>query len=715
MMRSLSPQRAQKKTQKSHRFVIFVSSFVLFVVNWYLVAPAQKTDEHLRKGEELAGQGRWKEAEEHLRAYLAADPKSPRAAVLHARALLQLNQPFDAALELEALLETSPDDVPALKLYAALLDAVIQDDAKAEAILVRAAKLAPRDLEIWQALGHHFVAVRKAEEAIRCFIEALKLSPSNASLLAGLASAYSFAGERVKADSTFARALRLAVRSKRPDAKVYLTFAEHLQRTNRMAECVPVFTRALLLNPHLSDAYFGRALAYEKLKDYLRAEADALASLRESDGRRDAHQLLFRVYRARGDQAKSAEHAAKLEALTAEEQSGQSLGRSVRALLREAEPLLRAGKFGEAAGRYEEIVKLSPSFYEAWFALGMAYSQTARAAEAETAFRKYLSFQPLSADGYAALGVLLAAQQRGAEARPLLERALALDAAQTEAGKALARLFAAAQEWVAAGRAMDQALTAEPGAEPESYFLLMTCQLRTHDRRGALATFARALQAHRNSPALLKGAAELLLREDPREMAAETVLSHLRKSLPDDPEARYLYAHWLFILNNHGMCLDELNQAVSLPGNNDKTRMEIYALMGMAEHGQGHAERAEAAYLKSLEANRRLARHSPLAAFKYVELLVKSARDDEAQKLIDEILVWSREFAPAHLERARSLIRRGQTEKGVESGQLALKHASGDPEQVRAAHALLAKALFSLGRTKEAEEHQRQVEALSRH
>src|SRR5262249_24807883 len=236
-----------------------------------------------------------------------------------------------------------------------------------------------------------------------------------------------------------------------------------------------------------------------------------------------------------------AEHAAKLEALTAEEQSGQSLGRDVRGLLGEAEPLLRAGKFAEAASRYEQIVRLSPSFYEAWFALGMAYSQTARAVEAEAAFRKYLSFQTLSANGHAALGVLLVAQQRGSEARPLLERALQLDATQTEARKALARVFAAAQEWAAAGREMDRGLTAEPDAEPESYFLLMTCQLRTHDRQAALATFARALEAHRNSPALLKGAAELLLREDPRETAAEAVLSRLRKSVPDDPEARYLY------------------------------------------------------------------------------------------------------------------------------------------------------------------------------
>jgi tetratricopeptide (TPR) repeat protein len=688
----------------------FLAMLLLFAA-----ALAQGSEEPLRQARELARKGDWKNAEERLREYLKFNPQAPEASALHARALFHLNQPFDAALELEALLRTSPDNVPALKLYAALLDTVIQDDAKAEAILLKASQLAPRDLEIWQALGHHFLAVHKSEEAVRCFTKAVQLAPANPSLIAGLGASYAQAGERAKAEIYFAHAVRVTARSVRPDARVYLLAGESLLRSNhirRVAESIQVFTKALMADPHLADAYYGRASAYERMKKYQQAEADALAALRESERRRDAHQLLIRIYQVQGRHEEAAEYTARLERLVSSEQNSLAAGRNLRALLAEAEPLLRAGRFAEAATRYEEIVRISPSFYEGWFALGAAYSQTSRHVEAEAAFRKYLEIQPLSADGHAALGVLLLGMKRSREARPPLERALQLDPSLTEARKALARIRVAGGEYSEAIREFSGVIESDPESEPDVYFLLMGAQLRTQDGAGALRTFERGRKAHPN-PAFLKGAAEVSLREDPRESAAEEILNHLRQALPNDPEARYLFAHWLFIGNDHQRCLEELTLAAGLPGNNDKTRMEIYALAGMAEQSLGALERAEAAYQQSLAANRRLPNGSPLAAFKYVELLMKSARFDQAEKLIAEILGWSPEFGPAHLERARLLVRKGEKEQAVESAQLALRYAGGDVDQLRAIHSLLAKTLFSLDRTQEAEEHQRRIEALT--
>lgn len=687
---------------------------LLVVLLCGVAATAQSPEESLRRGQELAAQGNWREAEALLRSYLKSNPRSATAVVLHARALYHLNQPFDAALELEAFLQHTPNSVPALKLYAALLDKVIQDDAQAEAVLRRAAELAPTDLEIWQALGHHFIAVKKSAEAIDCFKRAAQLAPTEASIIAGLATAYSFAGNQAAADATFARALRLAGRQAATAAHVHQAFAEHLWRTNRAAESVAVFTRALRLNPRLSDAYFGRALAFEKLKDYARAEADAEAALRDKPERRDAHQLLIRLARLRGDEAKAARYATQLSQLVEREQAGQALGRRLRALLAEAEPLLKAGKFAEAVPRYEEITALSPDFYEAWFALGVAYAQTAQPAKAEAAFRKYLSLQPLSADGHAAFGVLLVAQGRHAEAQPLLARALELDPTLLEARQQLGRALFATRDYAAAARELNQVLEAEPDAEPANHLLLMTCHLRLGERQAALLSFARALKQCRDTAALLKSAAEVLLSEDPREVAAEKVLTYLRQVLPRDPEARYLYAHWLFLNNELQRCLAELAEAVALPGNSDKSLMEIYALAGMAAQSLGETAQAEAAFQKSLAANRRLPRPSATAAFRYVELLVKNSRDDEAQRLIDEILTWSADFAPAHLERARWLARHGQTEPALAAARRALACATAG-EQRRAAHAWLARTLFALGRVAEAEEHQRQLEALPPH
>jgi tetratricopeptide (TPR) repeat protein len=681
----------------------------------FAAALAQGSEELLRQAHDLARKGDWKNAEERLREYLKFNPHAPEASVLHARALFHLNQPFDAALELEALLRAFPDNIPALKLYAALLDTVIEDDAKAEAILLKASQLAPRDLDIWQALGHHFLAVHKSEEAVRCFTKAVEIAPANPSLIASLGASYAQAGDRAKAERYIARAVRMTARRGRPDARVYLLAGELLLRSGhirQVAESVPLFTKALMADPHLADAYYGRASAYERMKKYRQAEADGLAALRESERRRDAHQLLIRIYQAQGRHEEAAEYTARLERLAASEQNSLAAGRKLRALLAEAEPLLRAGRFAEAAIRYEEIVRISPSFYEGWFALGAAYSQTSRHVEAEAAFRKYLEIQPLSADGHAGLGVLLLGMKRSTEARPLLERALQLDPSLTEARKALARICFAGKEYAEAIREFSGVIESDPESEPDVYFLLMGAQLRTQDRAGALRTFERGRKAH-HDPAFLKGAAEVSLREDPRESAAEEILNHLRGALPRDPEARYLFAHWLFIGNDHQRCLEELTIAAELPGNNDKTRMEIYALAGMAEQSLGALERAEAAYQQALAANRRLPKPSPLAAFKYVELLMKSARFDQAERLIAEILGWSPEFGPAHLERARLLVKKGEKERAVESANLALRYAGDDADQLRAIHSLLAKTLFSLDRTQEAEEHQRRIEALT--
>lgn len=81
---------------------------VLLVVTHCQTILAQSLDEHFRLGKAYASREQWKEAEEHLRIYRQANPSSAEAVVLHARALINLNLPFDAILELEELLVINP-------------------------------------------------------------------------------------------------------------------------------------------------------------------------------------------------------------------------------------------------------------------------------------------------------------------------------------------------------------------------------------------------------------------------------------------------------------------------------------------------------------------------------------------------------------------------------------------------------------------------------
>ncbi|MBA3440221.1 MAG: tetratricopeptide repeat protein [Pyrinomonadaceae bacterium] len=441
-------------------------------------------------------------------------------------------------------------------------------------------------------------------------------------------------------------------------------------------------------------------------------------------------------------------HAALLEKLTAHEQAQQSLSRDLRLSLRTAEPLLRQGQFAEAAKHYEDIVRLLPTFYEAYFALGVCYSQTARSAQAETAFKKYLTFQPLSADGHAALGLLLTQQNRSREAKLELERALQLDPSLLEARKALARVHFSMNDFVLSVRELDQVLAAEPNADPELYVMLATSRFNLNEKEKAIETIERGLKVHPNSPAMenlhasllldcsrttackakmieslkqnpnspsyLKGIGKLLLQEDPLGTQAEQLLTKVQQVMPADTEARYLYSQWAYLNNKHQLCIDELNKTLALPGADEQTRMQIYALMGMAEDALNKSEAAEAAFRKSLEFNRRLRSPSPYAALRYIEFLVKRARDAEAQGVIDDVLKWSPRFSPARFERAKFLAGQRQPERAIEEAKLVIQHSANDQNQLRAAHAFLAKTYFALGRAKDAQVHQSWIEAQSR-
>src|SRR5258708_4389591 len=312
---------------------------------------------------------------------------SAEATVLHAQSLVHLKQPFDAVLELQELLTTDPNDVPALVYYAALLNLTMKDNNGAEEALVEATALAPDNVEAWKALGGIYLGGSKTADAIRAFKQGVRLSPADGELLAYLGNAQGLAGNTTEAEASFSSALEL--NAKLPNRNTNI------------------------------DYLYGK---------YLRHRA--------------AHLLLLRIYTRDSQKAKAEAEDRTVQEIIRQEDGQQALGISLRSELRLAEPLLREGKFDEAESHYESVVKMLPTFYEAYFALGICQSQLGKPERAEPSLRKYLSFETLSADGHAALGILLFQLKRHAEARHELERSVQLDPALLEPRKALAKIYA---------------------------------------------------------------------------------------------------------------------------------------------------------------------------------------------------------------------------------------------------------------------------------
>lgn len=411
--------------------------------------PAPRTPAgYLETGECFLRAQEWEQAEANLRTYLRQNPKSARATALHAQALVHLGHPFDAVLEVEAFLRVDPDSAQVLKVYAELLDRVVKDIRRSDEVLERLTKLTPGDAGVWRTLGTHYLLKELPGQALRCYRQATRLAPDDAIAAAGLGAAYSKTDRTAEADAQFARAVRLNERGPKPSPLVYLICAESLLGANRASESRAMATKTLTLDAHSVMGYYWRAASYERLEDHRHAEGDALAALREGGGdQKQVHNLLLTIYRSQQNTEAAQREAAEVARLADVERTEHERAATISTLLRQAEPLLREGNFTEAGKHYEELIRLLPTFYEAYFALGICYSQTSRPAEAEAAFRKFLLMQPLSADGHSALGLLFIEHKRNAEATPELEEAIRLDPGQTEARKALAAVQFANAEY----------------------------------------------------------------------------------------------------------------------------------------------------------------------------------------------------------------------------------------------------------------------------
>ena len=223
--------------------------------------------------------------------------------------------------------------------------------------------------------------------------------------------------------------------------------------------------------------------------------------------------------------------AAVSAAQSAPAASRNELNRSFAA----AEELMKAGQAADAARAFEQILRSRPDFAEAYFALGVAYTQLGKPDEAAAALRSYLKREPQSADGHAVLGILLFNDGRVADARPELEQAVRLDRSQSEAAKALGRVYnlegdaaktiALLRPLVAsradddartilasallssgdagsAGRLLDDTLTANPRSPLQTYILAARAARDTHDLPKAFEICERGTKVYPNSERL---------------------------------------------------------------------------------------------------------------------------------------------------------------------------------------------------------------------
>ena len=124
--------------------------------------------------------------------------------------------------------------------------------------------------------------------------------------------------------------------------------------------------------------------------------------------------------------------------------------------------LQQAGRFEEAAGLYQQILRANPSHFEALYSLGMVYLQTQRLDEAQKVLGAALKLNPRFAEGFCARGIVLLQMQRREEAIECFDKALLLMPNFVEALSSRATAFLELDRLEQALETFDQVVRLKP-------------------------------------------------------------------------------------------------------------------------------------------------------------------------------------------------------------------------------------------------------------
>lgn len=234
------------------------------------------------------------------------------------------------------------------------------DNRAAAETLVRAARAAPGDANIYSDLGVVYRRLGQVSRSIAAYRRAVAMVPGHAGAWFNLGNALRDGGRAEEAASAYRRAIAADPTS----ATAYTNLGLVLTDLGRADEAIEVLERGLLVDP-------GQADIHNNLGNALRARGEA----------EPAAAAYRRAIRVKPDDARA--HV--------------NLGIALREM----------GHVEEAFEAYTRALEIDPGWPEAHNSLGVGLREQGRADEAVACYRRALDADPGYADGWANLGVAL--------------------------------------------------------------------------------------------------------------------------------------------------------------------------------------------------------------------------------------------------------------------------------------------------------------------
>jgi non-specific serine/threonine protein kinase/serine/threonine-protein kinase len=358
------------------------------------------------RGQALARQGQYEQAEAAFREAIRLEPDFPEAHRALGEILCYHKHDFDGAI-------------------AAFREAV---------------RLQPEDAANRCGLGNALARKGDLAAAVDEYREALPLLRYLRDALIGRASR---AAAEAKA--------REVVRQQPEDADARYRLARALaQRQGKLPEAAAEYREALRLRPGFADAQIGladalrfqrkfpeAAAAYQEAVRLKPADADAHANLGltlSTQGKRPEAEAAFReAIRLKPDHGWAHDHLDKFLRLQNKPDADTEFREAAR--LRPQDPdahyrlgcaLAQRGQIADAEAAFRDAIRLKPGLADAHAGLARVFTRQGKHADAETAYREALRLQPGHADVYTDLGRNLTQQKKHAGAEEAFREAARL-------------------------------------------------------------------------------------------------------------------------------------------------------------------------------------------------------------------------------------------------------------------------------------------------
>jgi tetratricopeptide (TPR) repeat protein len=340
--------------------------------------------------------------------------------------------------------------------------------------------------------GLSLLALGLKEEAVSCFLEALRINPDDDEVHNNLADAYKNQGKLDEAVREYQEVLRLNPDSSRP----HKDMGDVYKAQGKSDEAVREYREALGIDPDNFDALKKLGDLYENQGKLDEAVREYREVLKLNPGSGSAHRFLGDVYRTQGKFDEALKEYQQVLRLNPDDrylhynlgevyQAQGKLDEAIREYREELrinpydevvldtlrEVYQAQGKPNEAIRLYQEVLRLSPDSSWAHSDIGQAYKHLGKYDEAIKEYREALRIDPNRARLHVAIGDIYKTQGKFDEAVKECQEALSLKPDEGLAYLVLGEVYQAQGKYDEAIKEYREALRIDPNYDWAHYNL----------------------------------------------------------------------------------------------------------------------------------------------------------------------------------------------------------------------------------------------------